>query len=111
MSVLNFEHKIESRAISALTPYPSNARKHTKRQVKQIARSIESFGFTNPVLVGDNGQILAGHGRVEAAKLLGIEQVPTIKLAHLSAAERKAYGMVKCETDKFALILNRHIKQ
>src|SRR5262245_27545132 len=53
--------------------------------------SIREFGFTNPVLIGDGGEILAGHGRVEAAKLLGLESVPTVRLSHLSPAQRKAY--------------------
>ncbi len=103
MSIPSFEHKIVFSPISALTPYPNNARKHTKRQVKQIARSIESFGFTNPVLVGNDGQILAGHGRIEAAKFLGITIIPTIMLAHLSAAERKAYVLAD---NKLALNAN-----
>lgn len=62
-----------------------------KKQVKQIAASIERFGFTNPVLVSDDGEIVAGHGRVEAAKLLGMKKVPTLALAHLSETERRAY--------------------
>jgi DNA modification methylase len=80
------EHSVES-----LKPYARNARTHSKKQIKQIAASIERFGFVNPVLVSDDGQIIAGHGRVEAAKLLGISTVPTIALSHLSAAERRAY--------------------
>ncbi len=59
--------------------------------MRQIASSIERFGFTNPVLVSDDGDIIAGHGRVEAAKLLGLPTVPTLKLSHLSAQERRAY--------------------
>ncbi len=76
---------------SALRPYGGNARTHSKKQVQQIARSIERFGFTNPVLVSDQGEIIAGHGRVRAAALLGMDQVPTIALSHLSDAERRAY--------------------
>lgn len=79
------------RAISQLKPYARNARTHSKKQIKQIAASIEQFGFTNPVLVSDCGDIIAGHGRVEAAKLLGMSSVPTIALSHLSDAERRAY--------------------
>ena len=82
---------IEMRAVSALRPYPNNARRHSKRQVRQIAESIRRFGFTNPVLVSDEGEIIAGHGRVEAAKVLGMDAVPTLALSHLSAAERRAY--------------------
>jgi ParB-like chromosome segregation protein Spo0J len=65
-----------------LWPYPSNARTHSKRQIQQIANSISRFGFCSPVLVEDN-RIIAGHGRVEAAKLLGIDAVPTCRLSHL----------------------------
>jgi DNA modification methylase len=79
------------RSVSALRPYASNARRHSKRQVRQIAESIRRFGFTNPVLVADDGEIIAGHGRVEAAKLNGMSEVPTIALRHLSTAERRAY--------------------
>jgi DNA modification methylase len=82
---------IEPQAPSALRPYDRNARRHSKKQIQQIAASIERFGFTNPVLVSDEGEIIAGHGRVEAAKLLGLATVPTLRLSHLSAAERRAY--------------------
>lgn len=79
------------REVGLLRPYARNARTHSKKQIKQIAASIERFGFTNPVLVSDDGEIIAGHGRVEAAKLLGMMSVPTIALSHLSEAERRAY--------------------
>ena len=74
-----------------LRPYARNARTHSRKQVKAIARSIETFGFMSPVLAGDDGEIIAGHGRVEAAKLLGIQSVPVIRIGHLSDAERRAY--------------------
>ena len=83
--------KIDERAIAVLRPYPGNARTHSRKQIKQIAASIERFGFINPVLVSDDGEIIAGHGRVEAAKLLDLKVVPTLALSHLSAAERRAY--------------------
>tara|TARA_R110002124_G_scaffold140378_3_gene304813 strand:+ start:2605 stop:3933 length:1329 start_codon:yes stop_codon:yes gene_type:complete len=82
---------IEARPPSELRPYSRNARTHSRKQVRQIADSIERFGFTNPVLVSDDGEIIAGHGRVEAAKLLGLASVPTLRLSHLSAEERRAY--------------------
>jgi hypothetical protein len=68
-----------------------NARSHSKKQLKQIARSIGRFGFVNPVLIADDLEIIAGHGRVEAAKMLGLKQVPTVRLSNLSPAERRAY--------------------
>lgn len=77
--------------IGSLRPYGRNARTHSKKQVRQIAASIERFGFTNPVLVSDEGEIIAGHGRVEAARQLGWQKVPTLALSHLSEAERRAY--------------------
>jgi DNA modification methylase len=79
------------RRVSDLRPYARNARTHSKRQVAQIADSIRSFGFTNPVLVSGESEIIAGHGRVAAAKLLGLAEVPTLVLDHLSEAERRAY--------------------
>lgn len=82
---------IEERPIAALRPYAGNARTHSKRQVRQLADSIARFGFTNPVLVAEDDTLLAGHGRVAAAKLLGMTHVPTVRLSHLTPAERRAY--------------------
>lgn len=77
--------------VDSLTPFRGNARKHSAKQVAQIAESMRVFGFTNPVLIGEDNQIIAGHGRVAAAKLLGMPEVPTIRLANLSQAEIRAY--------------------
>src|SRR5215208_3525814 len=82
---------IEPMSVGNLRPYAKNARTHSKKQIKQIARSIERFGFTNPVLISNENEIIAGHGRVEAAKLLGVESVPTLRLSHLTEAQRRAY--------------------
>ena len=90
-SHMNIASQIVERRITSLRPYPRNARTHSRKQVKQIAASIERFGFTNPVLISDDGEIIAGHGRVEAAKLLGWQAVPTLALSHLSETERRAY--------------------
>jgi hypothetical protein len=84
---MNFENK----PTHSLRPYPGNARTHSPKQIKQIARSIERFGFNNPVLVDDDNQIIAGHGRVEAAKLLNLKTVPTVRLSHLSDDDKRAY--------------------
>lgn len=78
-------------SLATLRPYPTNPRTHSKKQIRQIADSIRRFGFTNPVLVSDDDEIIAGHGRVEAAKLLQMKSVPTVRLSHLNAAQRKAY--------------------
>src|SRR5215471_9379980 len=83
--------KIEYTLVRELRPHPNNARTHSKKQIRQIAKSIEKFGFCNPVLIDDAKQIIAGHGRVQAAKLLGMEAVPTCRLSHLSDAEKRAY--------------------
>jgi ParB-like chromosome segregation protein Spo0J len=83
--------KIELIPVQNLQPYANNARTHSRNQLRQIARSIEKFGFCNPVLVDDKNGIIAGHGRVEAAKLLGLEAVPTCRLSHLSEADKRAY--------------------
>jgi len=78
-------------SVDTLKTYPRNARRHSKHQVRQIAASIKSFGFTNPVLVDHKNTIIAGHGRVEAAKLLGMEEVPTIRLEGLTEDQIRAY--------------------
>ena len=82
---------VEPRLIEHLRPYPKNARKHSKKQIRQIADSIRAFGFTNPVLIDRDGVILAGHARVEAAKLIGMTEIPTICLPELNGAKRRAY--------------------
>jgi len=74
-----------------LKPYPRNARTHSKKQIRQIADSIKTFGWTNPVLIDAEGGIIAGHGRVEAAKLLGLDRVPTLLINHLSEVQKRAY--------------------
>jgi ParB-like chromosome segregation protein Spo0J len=83
--------KFETLNLSNLRASPHNARKHSAAQIKAIARSIEAFGFNAPVLLDKDGIILAGHGRVEAAKLLGMTHVPVIHLHHLTDVEAKAY--------------------
>jgi DNA modification methylase len=87
------ELAIQLRPIVSLTPHRRNARTHSRKQIQQIARSIETFGFTNPVLIDAAGGILAGHGRVEAAKLLGLAEVPAIELAALNEEQRRAYAI------------------
>jgi ParB-like chromosome segregation protein Spo0J len=76
--------QVELRGISTLRSRRSNPRTHSKKQLRQIADSIRTFGFTNPVLLDDAGGVIAGHGRIEAAKLLGLTEVPTIRLEDMS---------------------------
>lgn len=78
-------------SISKLKPYKKNARTHSQKQIQQIADSIRQFGFTNPVLIDDENGIVAGHGRVLAAKHLGMNQVPTICMSHLTKEQIRAY--------------------
>jgi hypothetical protein len=82
---------IELLPMSQLKPYPRNARTHSKKQIRQIADSIRRFGFTNPVLVDSEGTILAGHARVAAAKLLGMEFVPCLRIKNMGPADKRAY--------------------
>lgn len=82
---------IEQVAIAALIPFARNSRTHSEEQVAQIAGSIREFGFTNPVLIGADNGIIAGHGRVMAARKLGLQEVPCIRLGHLTEAQKRAY--------------------
>jgi site-specific DNA-methyltransferase (adenine-specific) len=83
--------KIEYRKVSDLLPYARNARTHSDAQVSQLAASIKEFGFNNPVAVDGDGMILCGHGRVMAAQKLGMTEIPTVCLSHLSDTQKKAY--------------------
>jgi ParB/RepB/Spo0J family partition protein len=83
--------KIERLRVGSLRPSPHNARTHSNRQIRLISKSIKEFGFTNPILIDEANQILAGHGRWSAAKLLGWPDVPTLQISHLSEAQKRAY--------------------
>jgi len=83
--------QIEHLPLDALVPYARNSRTHSPEQIAQVAASIREFGFTNPVLIDGEGGIIAGHGRVMAARQLGLSEVPCIRLAHLTDAEKRAY--------------------
>jgi hypothetical protein len=85
------ELAIAYRDPAELKPYACNARTHSKKQVRQIAESIRTFGFTNPVLIDKDDAIIAGHGRIEAAKLLKLESVPCIRIEHMTEAQIRAY--------------------
>jgi DNA modification methylase len=84
-------HQIEKIGIEKLIPYAKNSRTHSDEQVAQIAASIKEFGFNNPVLIGEDDVIIAGHGRVMAARKIGLMEVPCIRLGHLTETQRKAY--------------------
>jgi len=82
---------IEYKSTGELIPYVNNSRTHSEQQVQQVAASIKEFGFTNPLLIDEDGGIIAGHGRLQAAQLLKLDEVPTITLEGLTEAEKKAY--------------------
>ena len=84
---------VEERAVASLLPYAGNARTHSAEQVAQIAASILEFGFVAPVLVDERGEVIAGHGRLQAAKSLGLETVPTITRAGLTEAQKAGYRL------------------
>ncbi|WP_126284508.1 ParB/Srx family N-terminal domain-containing protein [Burkholderia stagnalis] len=82
---------VEYRPLDALIPYARNARTHSDAQVAQIAASLREFGWTNPILIDDDGNVIAGHGRLLAARKLDYAVAPTICLSHLTPAQRRAY--------------------
>jgi DNA modification methylase len=89
----DLRHEVLYQSIDELSPNRSNPRTHSKKQIRQLADSIQQFGFVNPVLVDASAHIIAGHGRMEAAKLLGITHVPTVRLDHMTGAQRRAYAL------------------
>ena len=88
---LKMADHIELKSVDELIPYGKNARMHSDAQVAQIAASIIEFGFTNPILIDGEKGIIAGHGRLMAAKKLGLKKVPVVILDHLSEMQKKAY--------------------
>lgn len=84
--------KTEQRQINTIIPYEKNAKKHPKKQVEQVAASIKEFGFNQPIVVDKNNVVIVGHGRLEAAKLLGLEEVPVLQV-DLSEEQAKAYRL------------------
>ncbi len=89
--VTNDKLVLEKIAITALRPWARNARTHSKKQINQLAESMRTFGFTNPVLIDNENTILAGHGRVEAARQLKIDRVPCVRLENMTLAQKRAY--------------------
>lgn len=81
----------ENRLVNDLIPYVNNARNHPPQQIEKIASSMREFGFVNPVIIDSKNNVIAGHGRIEAAKKLGLDEVPCLLVDHLSDAQRKAY--------------------
>lgn len=88
-----FEPLIEMLPLESLQPASRNARTHSDRQIEQLAESMRQFGFTSPILIDENRRIIAGHGRAQAAHLMGLEHVPTIRLSHLSQDQKRALAL------------------
>lgn len=88
------QQNIIYKRIKDLHPYKNNAKKHSKEQIEQIANSIKEFGFTQPVLIDENNNVIAGHGRILGAKKAGLKNVPTVCLNDLSEEQVKAYRLV-----------------
>lgn len=85
------QNEIKMMAVASLRPYEKNARTHSEEQVAQLAKSIEEFGFNNPILIQEDLTVIAGHGRLAAATKLGMTEVPTITLRHLTPSQIRAY--------------------
>ena len=83
--------EIENIAIEKLKAYDKNSRTHSKKQIGQVVESIKEFGFTNPLLVDEDNVLIAGHGRLLAAKKIGMDEIPCVRLSHLDDAQKKAY--------------------
>jgi ParB-like chromosome segregation protein Spo0J len=83
--------RVEWAPIANVRPNPKNARTHSKKQIRQIAASVRKFGFLNPLIVDDENVILAGHGRLEGARLEGMAQAPIVRFGHLSEAQKRAH--------------------
>ncbi len=83
--------KVVQRDPDSLIPYENNPRQHSESQIDRLTRSIKEFGFTNPVLIDDDLNVIAGHGRLMAAGVMGLKTVPTITLGHLNEQQRRAY--------------------
>ena len=83
--------RMEIRKIDELIPYANNARTHPPEQLEQLRRSLEAYGWVSPVLIDEAGNVIAGHGRIQAAKLAGIEEAPCVLVEHLTEAQRRAY--------------------
>lgn len=83
--------QVEQVETNSLTPYANNPRTHSDAQIDRLVDSLKQFGFVNPILIADDGQVVAGHGRLIAAQAIGLKTVPVIKLSHLDENQRRAY--------------------
>jgi len=88
---MDLYHETELVDISELDPYSNNPKKHPQKQIEKLKKSIKEFGFTVPLIIGEDNEIIAGHGRLKAAKQLGIEELPCIKREDLTSEQMKAF--------------------
>lgn len=88
---MNMTTRLELRPIESLKPYANNARTHSPAQIKQLRKSLQEFGFVSPVLITAAGDVIAGHGRIEAARAEGISEIPCVLVEHLTDDQRRAY--------------------
>lgn len=88
---MNMTTRLEVRPIESLKPYAKNARTHSPAQIKQLRKSLREFGFVSPVLITAAGDVIAGHGRIEAARAEGISEIPCVLVEHLTDDQRRAY--------------------
>ena len=88
---MNEKLAVDYLPVETVIPYARNARTHSREQIKQIANSIQAFGFINPIIVDADNMIVAGHARVLAAKEIGLSLIPAIRVDHLTDAEKRAY--------------------
>lgn len=106
--------QVVMRKIRDLKPYKNNAKKHPKEQVNRIAESIKEFGFTQPVLIDKNNEVVVGHGRILGAKQAGLKEVPTVMLEDLTEEQIKAYRLIDNklnESDWDYMLLDQEVEQ
>ena len=82
---------LEFVSVGDLKPSPKNPRSHSKKQIRELARSMQEFGYTVPALIDEGNRVLAGHGRLEAAKLVGLTTIPCVRVTHMSETQKRAY--------------------
>lgn len=99
---MNKERTLEEIPVQDLKPYRWNAKKHPEEQVQRIAESIRAFGFKVPLIIDENNEIIAGHGRLEAAKQLGLQTVPCIRRTDLTDQQKRAYRLADNKTGSLA---------
>ncbi|MCK9598073.1 MAG: ParB/Srx family N-terminal domain-containing protein [Bacteroidales bacterium] len=99
--------EVKNRPIGEIIPYAANAKKHVKKQIEQVSKSIEAFGWAQPLVVDCDGNLIIGHCRLEAALKLGLKEVPTVTMADLSPEQVKALRLVELDPHYCDVIIKR----